>query len=147
MTAFLTERVREIAERMGGREIKLSPREGLYDSMLYQTTHNTGGTIMGTDPASSASTAICKAGTCRNLFVMGAGVFPQNACYNPTGHSGGAHLLGGGRDVAIPARPRPAGAVMRAAGQLRSRRARRRADGRPARKTRSTARSSASAMR
>src|SRR5690606_38068568 len=47
MTAFLTERAKEIAERMGGREIKVNAREGSYDSMPYQTTHNTGGTIMG----------------------------------------------------------------------------------------------------
>lgn len=62
MTAFLTERVREIAGRMGGREIKLSPREAPYDSMPYQTTHNTGGTIMGADPASSAATGHESAG-------------------------------------------------------------------------------------
>lgn len=85
MTAFLTERVREIAERMGGREIKLNPREGPYDSMPYQTTHNTGGTIMGSDPSTSVVNRYLQSWDVPNLFVMGASVFPQNAGYNPTG--------------------------------------------------------------
>jgi len=85
MSAFLTERVREIAGRMGAREIKLSPREGPYDSMPYQTTHNTGGTIMGTNPRNSVVNRYLQSWEVSNLFVMGAGVFPQNAGYNPTG--------------------------------------------------------------
>ena len=44
-----------------------------------------------------ASTAICRAGTCPNLFVMGASGFPQNAGYNPTGTAGRTRLLVGGR--------------------------------------------------
>lgn len=85
MSSFLTDRVREIAEGMGGREIKLNPREGPYDSMPYQTTHNTGGTIMGTDPSNSVVNRYLQSWDVPNLFVMGAGVFPQNAGYNPTG--------------------------------------------------------------
>jgi gluconate 2-dehydrogenase alpha chain len=84
MTRFLTERAREIAERMGGREIKVNPREGSYDSMPYQTTHNTGGTIMGTNPSNSVVNRYLQSWDVPNLFVMGAGVFPQNAGYNPT---------------------------------------------------------------
>jgi gluconate 2-dehydrogenase alpha chain len=77
--------VREIAERMGGREIKVNAREGPYDSMPYQTTHNTGGTIMGANPADSVVNRYLQSWDLPNLFVMGAGVFPQNAGYNPTG--------------------------------------------------------------
>lgn len=85
MTAYLTERAKEIAERMGGREIKVNAREGAYDSMPYQTTHNTGGTIMGASPANSVVNRYLQSWDVPNLFVMGAGVFPQNAGYNPTG--------------------------------------------------------------
>jgi len=85
MSAFLTERVKEIAERMGGREIKLNTRDGPYDSMPYQTTHNTGGTIMGSNPSNSVVNRYLQSWDVPNLFVMGAGVFPQNAGYNPTG--------------------------------------------------------------
>jgi gluconate 2-dehydrogenase alpha chain len=84
MTAFLTERATEIGERMGGREIKVNAREGAYDSMPYQTTHNTGGTIMGTNPSNSVVNRYLQSWDVPNLFVMGAGVFPQNAGYNPT---------------------------------------------------------------
>lgn len=84
MSDFLTERATEIAQRMGGREIKVSPRTGPYDSMPYQTTHNTGGTIMGASPADSVVNRYLQSWQVPNLFVMGAGVFPQNAGYNPT---------------------------------------------------------------
>ena len=85
MAAHLTERVVAIAKGMGGREIKVEDREGPYDSMPYQTTHNTGGTIMGTTPANSVVNRYLQSWDVPNLFVMGAGVFPQNAGYNPTG--------------------------------------------------------------
>jgi gluconate 2-dehydrogenase alpha chain len=88
MSAFLTERVTEIAERMGGREIKVSPREGPYDSMPYQTTHNTGGTIMGTDPSTSVVNKYLQSWDLHNLWVVGSSCFPQNAGYNPTGTVG-----------------------------------------------------------
>jgi gluconate 2-dehydrogenase alpha chain len=85
MAAFMTERVTAIAKGMGGREIKVEDRSGPYDSMPYQTTHNTGGTIMGTTPANSVVNRYLQSWDVPNLFVMGAGVFPQNAGYNPTG--------------------------------------------------------------
>src|SRR5690606_37571868 len=72
MSAYLTERVREIAEQMGGREIKLKSREGPYDSMPYQTTHNTGGTIMGTNPSNSVVNRYLQSWDVPNVFVMGA---------------------------------------------------------------------------
>jgi len=84
MTAYLTERAKEIGERMGAREIKVNAREGAYDSMPYQTTHNTGGTIMGDNPSNSVVNRYLQNWEVSNLFVMGAGVFPQNAGYNPT---------------------------------------------------------------
>jgi len=84
MTAYLTARAEEIARGMGGREIKVNARDGAYSSMPYQTTHNTGGTIMGSDPKTSVVNRYLQSWDVPNLFVMGAGVFPQNAGYNPT---------------------------------------------------------------
>jgi gluconate 2-dehydrogenase alpha chain len=46
----------------------------------YQSTHNTGGTIMGTKYLQSWEA--------HNLFTVGANVFPHNASYNPTGPVG-----------------------------------------------------------
>jgi gluconate 2-dehydrogenase alpha chain len=60
-------------------------RRGNYSVVPYQSTHNTGGTITGTDPKRSAVNRYLQAWEADNLFVMGASVFPQNASYNPTG--------------------------------------------------------------
>ena len=54
----------------------------------YQSTHNTGGTIMGTNPRDSALNKYLQSWDCHNLFVVGANVFPHNASYNPTGPVG-----------------------------------------------------------
>ena len=56
--------------------------------MPYQSTHNTGGTIMGTNPRNSAVNKYLQSWDCHNLFVVGANVFPHNAAYNPTGPVG-----------------------------------------------------------
>jgi len=85
LTAHLTPVAEEIARGMGGREVNVAERKGSYDSMPYQTTHNTGGTIMGTDPQTSVCNRYCQSWDLHNLFVAGAGLFPQNAGYNPTG--------------------------------------------------------------
>ena len=53
--------------------------------MPYQTTHNTGGAIMGSDPATSAVNSFLQSWDVPNVFVLGASAFPQNPGYNPTG--------------------------------------------------------------
>ncbi len=60
-------------------------KHGDYSVVPYQSTHNTGGTITGTDPKTSVVNRYLQAWEADNLFVMGASVFPQNASYNPTG--------------------------------------------------------------
>ncbi len=60
-------------------------RRGNYNVVPYQSTHNTGGTIMGADPKTSAVNRYGQAWEADNLFVLGASLFPQNASYNPTG--------------------------------------------------------------
>ena len=54
----------------------------------YQSTHNTGGTIMGTNPRDSAVNRYLQSWDAHNLFVVGANVFPHNSAYNPTGPVG-----------------------------------------------------------
>ena len=56
-----------------------------YTIVPYQSTHNTGGTIMGTNPGNSAVNKYLQSWDCHNLFVVGANVFPHNAAYQPTG--------------------------------------------------------------
>lgn len=51
----------------------------------YQSTHNTGGTIMGTNPGNSAVNKYQQSWDCSNLFILGANVFAHNSAYQPTG--------------------------------------------------------------
>ena len=51
----------------------------------YQSTHNTGGTIMGTNPGNSAVNKYQQSWDFNNLFILGANVFPHNSAYQPTG--------------------------------------------------------------
>jgi gluconate 2-dehydrogenase alpha chain len=62
-----------------------SVKKGDYSVVPYQSTHNTGGTMTGTDPKGSVVNRYLQSWDADNLFVMGASVFPQNASYNPTG--------------------------------------------------------------
>ncbi len=88
MSDYLTERATEIGKAMNAREVHAQKRVGHYSIVPYQTTHNTGGAIMGSDPKSSAVNRYLQSWDLPNLFVMGASAFPQNAGYNPTGTVG-----------------------------------------------------------
>jgi gluconate 2-dehydrogenase alpha chain len=85
MSDFLTDKAAEIAKAMKPASIKVNKRKGSWDVVPYQTTHNTGGAIMGTDPKTSAVNKYLQSWDVPNLFVMGASAFPQNPGYNPTG--------------------------------------------------------------
>ncbi|MGE5548403.1 MAG: GMC family oxidoreductase [Solirubrobacterales bacterium] len=88
MSAFVTARALDIGKAMGG---KLAVAQNLaehYSVVPYQTTHNTGGAVMGTDRATSAVNRYLQSWDMPNLFVMGSAVFPQNTGYNPTGTVG-----------------------------------------------------------
>lgn len=84
MSRYVTERALEIAEAMGGKYVSVGWLDDHYSIVPYQTTHNTGGAIMGTDPATSVVNRYLQSWDLHNLWVMGACVFPQNAGYNPT---------------------------------------------------------------
>jgi len=85
MSNYITARATEIAKAMGGREIGVKPRTGSWSVVPYQSTHNTGGAIMGTNPKESALNKYLQSWDVANLFVMGATAFPQQSGYNPTG--------------------------------------------------------------
>lgn len=85
MSNFLTDQAARIAQAMNPRSIKVKRREGHYSIVPYETTHNTGGAIMGTDPKRSVVNRYLQSWDVHNVFVMGACAFPQNPGYNPTG--------------------------------------------------------------
>lgn len=89
MSAYLTERLADISKALDPLHMTASPRRGPYNINIYQTTHNTGGTVMGSDPATSVLNRYCQSWDVHNVFVPGgASVFPQNHGYNPTGTVG-----------------------------------------------------------
>jgi len=57
-------------------------------SPAYVSTHNTGGTVMGSDPHTSVVNKYLQSWDVHNVFVPGASVFPQNFQANPTAHVG-----------------------------------------------------------
>jgi gluconate 2-dehydrogenase alpha chain len=90
-----SEYLSEVCERIGQ---SLSPThitrrarsagESHYSIVPYQSTHNCGGVVMGSDPSTSAVNRYLQSWDVPNLFVVGASAFPQNAGYNPTGTVG-----------------------------------------------------------
>ncbi len=84
MSDYLTDRGVEIAKATGAREYKDNRRKGSWNVTPYQTTHNTGGAIMGDNPTNSVVNKYLQVWDVPNVFSMGAGAFPQNAGYNPT---------------------------------------------------------------
>jgi len=88
MSDYLAGKTHEIARAIGPDKIDLNRRTGPYSVVPYQTTHNTGGAIMGKGPATSAVNKYSQSWDVPNLFVVGASAFPQNAGYNPSGTVG-----------------------------------------------------------
>ena len=81
--------VNNIAKSMNPSKLNAaSARTDPWTVVPYQSTHNTGGTIMGTNPHDSAVNKYLQGWDCHNLFVVGANVFPHNSSYNPTGPVG-----------------------------------------------------------
>ena len=88
MAGFMADRCDEIAKAMGAKQTQVKKLVGPWSVVPYQTTHNTGGAIMGSDPKTSVLNRYLQSWDVSNVFVMGASAFPQNAGYNPTGTVG-----------------------------------------------------------
>jgi gluconate 2-dehydrogenase alpha chain len=85
---YMAKVLKDIGNALGAKIDSAAPRTGHYNSTIYQSTHNTGGAAMGTDPKTSAVNKYLQSWDVHNLFVLGASAFPQNAAYNPTGTVG-----------------------------------------------------------
>jgi gluconate 2-dehydrogenase alpha chain len=78
----------KIGQAMGAdRVVRRAPPQR-YSIVPYQSTHNTGGAVLGTDPRTSALNRFSQSWDVPNVFVTGACAFPQNAGKNPTGPVG-----------------------------------------------------------
>ncbi|MCP3415709.1 GMC family oxidoreductase [Bradyrhizobium brasilense] len=90
MTQFMKNKIESIAKSMSPdlMDSDYKSDDAVYDVRPYQTTHNVGGAIMGTDRNTSALNRYLQSWDVHNVFVMGANAFPQNIQYNPTGMVG-----------------------------------------------------------
>jgi gluconate 2-dehydrogenase alpha chain len=87
MTAYSIARLEEIVKTMKTERFASEMfRPGTpYDTRNYQSTHTTGGAIIGSNPTNSVINRYSQSWDVSNLFIYGASAFPQNIGYNPTG--------------------------------------------------------------
>ena len=84
--AFIAEKARGILRAMNPDSIPFyAPALDPYRIDVYQTTHITGGAIMGSDPSNSVVNKYGQVWDTPNVFVTGAAQYPQNPGANPTG--------------------------------------------------------------
>lgn len=88
MIKFVAGKTAEIMKEMKPTSMGSADQLGPYNIVPYQSTHNTGGAIMGADPSTSAVNNYMQMWDVENLFVVGASAFPHNGGYNPTGTVG-----------------------------------------------------------
>lgn len=84
MREFLMQKMLGIAKVLNPTHVAESRPPVPFSIVPYQTTHITGGAIMGTDPQTSAVNRYLQSWDVPNVFSIGASAFPQNAGYNPT---------------------------------------------------------------
>jgi gluconate 2-dehydrogenase alpha chain len=88
MSRYLVEKMESAIKAMNPTHYEVHNRPKNFTIVPYQSTHNTGGTMMGADPDNSVVNRYLQAWGAHNLFIQGASVFPQQHGYNPTGTLG-----------------------------------------------------------
>ncbi|RED66312.1 GMC family oxidoreductase [Cohnella lupini] len=84
LVKFIAQKTKEIADGMGATKTEMHDTIRQYNIVPYQSTHNTGGTIMGDDPKTSVVNNYLQMWDAENVFVCGASNFAHNSGYNPT---------------------------------------------------------------
>jgi gluconate 2-dehydrogenase alpha chain len=82
---YMAQRCAEIMRALGPTRMRVTDELEPYQIFQYQSTHNTGGAIMGVDPGSSVTNKYGQVWDTPNVFVTGAALYPQNPGFNPTG--------------------------------------------------------------
>lgn len=88
MSHWVSDRMEEIAKALNPKKYVSGKRNKSWNSVPYQSTHNTGGATMGANPQTSAVNKYLQSWDVPNVFVIGASAFQQNAGKNPTGTVG-----------------------------------------------------------
>ena len=84
MMDYMNERCTEIARALGGARIGGKNKGTHFSIIPYQSTHNAGGAVMGTDPSTSVVNKYLQSWDVPNLFVVGGSAFPQQPANGPT---------------------------------------------------------------
>jgi gluconate 2-dehydrogenase alpha chain len=88
MSHWISGQLEKIAKPFGAKVTTVSRIKKGWDAVPYQSTHNTGGAIMGNNPRTSAVNKYLQSWDVPNVFVVGASAFAHNAGMNPTGTVG-----------------------------------------------------------
>jgi gluconate 2-dehydrogenase alpha chain len=84
LSEFATAQAASIARKIGPSHVRIHPLAHTYSIVPYQSTHNVGGAIMGSDPSTSVVNKYLQSWDTHNVFVVGASAFPQNSANPPT---------------------------------------------------------------
>ncbi|HEX7005439.1 MAG TPA: GMC family oxidoreductase [Trueperaceae bacterium] len=82
---FMRDRTAQILREMGPTSSSTKDEMPDYNIHTYNSTHMTGGAIMGRDPGDSVTNKYGQVWDTPNVFVTGAALYPQNPAANPTG--------------------------------------------------------------
>src|SRR5262249_789195 len=80
--------INDIAKSMNPTRLNEATARTQWTVVPYQSTHNTGGTIMGANSRDSALNKYLHTSDCHNLFLVRAHGFPPNASDTRTGPGG-----------------------------------------------------------
>lgn len=85
---YISARAADIMKEMGAKIVVPNAEITDYNIVPYQTTHNTGGTVMSLKPEDGVVNNYLQHWHAENLFAVSAGNFAHNSGYNPTGTLG-----------------------------------------------------------
>ena len=77
MMKWVDERCVEIGRALGGSGLGGKGKGSHFGLVGYQSTHNVGGAVMGSDPSTSVVNKYLQSWDVPNLFVVGGSAFPQ----------------------------------------------------------------------
>lgn len=81
---YISSKLADVMRAMAPTTMKLTPELSDFNIHDYNSTHITGGAIMGTDPSNSVTNTYGQLWDSPNVFVAGAALYPQNPGLNPT---------------------------------------------------------------
>src|SRR5260221_1991449 len=84
MSQYIADKVVEIGRAMGGKTVVRGGAKRPYTTTVYQSTHNSGGAVMGDDPKTSVVKPDLQCWDVPNVFIVGRPAFPPKGTYNYT---------------------------------------------------------------